>query len=638
MASFWYCKGNDRELGPFSLRQLQALTEAGKVFPDTPLREKGSEQWITAAHLDELFPAMGEPVAAEAAAPRTEAAVPNRSGPMKAVRRAKPLVEAEAPKPPPAPVAAAQAAVRAVPRGQPIPVAAGPASPIPVAPGPASPIPAVMPAPVMREVKPIVSITPAGGTTSGSAGVPRGGGSGMDDMCSIAAVGLGLVGLATFMIPYAPVALGLLAAGAGTVVFFLSQKSERALGLSIGGLVLGLAAAAVGAYQMNNIPTEEAKQEKLAQEEAKKAALAQKETPAASLDPAAAEEARNAKILADAAAAKEREERNKPAPPPETPVGTERPAAKPQVATKGPASGLPQGDPRRPLVEGLKKWYRTPGGITFKGDKSIKVSAAWLSDNPSAPKPEPPKPTRRIEAGPPMPMQEFEPEERIAIPGVDSSKGPPREGINRPKELDAPLTKPVEDAPAAGGGPVMGGPAASGKYLCIEVQILVSPEGKALSFGGWSAAAKNLVLLDGEGKPLTPAPPGKLKATTIDPGETHSQVLAFECPNPAPEVVRLALAGGVVSLKAPLGFEINRDLFVPKTASPTVATPMAEAPERPQRPAPTPSADPPAAEGDVPPAKPDMPEKKPVDEDEEARQAFKREKEAIEKGKAEEKK
>src|SRR5688500_8184254 len=99
--AFWYCKAADRELGPFSLRQLQALSEAGRLFPDTQVREKGSDEWISAARLDELFPSLSpEPVGAAAApapARAAQPAAPSKSGAMKVVPRAKPMAESPAP-------------------------------------------------------------------------------------------------------------------------------------------------------------------------------------------------------------------------------------------------------------------------------------------------------------------------------------------------------------------------------------------------------------------------------------------------------------------------------------------------------------------------------------------------------------
>jgi hypothetical protein len=422
----------------------------------------------------------------------------------------------------------------------------------------------------------------------------------MDDMLSIGSVGLALVGLATFAVPYAPVGLGLVAAICGVACFFLAQKSERALGLSIGGLVLGLAAAAIGAYNTNAAATTPP-------------VVAKPETPitpaVAPVDPAEEEAARNARILAEA---KEREEREKaqpaPAVEPETKVASAQPKAVPQ---EQPApGGLAAGDPRRQLIEGVKRWAKTPGGMKI-GDKSIKVTAAWLSDDPRGSRPDGAgRPSTRgvpaVQRIAPEPANKKDEDdgEAIDIPGLERKPLiPPKEQINRPAELDRPI-----DAPASA---EEGAAPQSGKYLCIEVQVLVAADGKPLSLGSWSAAAKNAVLIDAAGTPIPAAEGGgsRAKGATVSPGGSHSQVLVFESPEGPVDSLKLALAGSVAGLDKPLGFEIKANLFgggtaaAPPRVEPAKTPSVTPAPAEPkaEEPKPEPAPEPAPAPADAPP-------------------------------------
>ena len=130
----------------------------------------------------------------------------------------------------------------------------------------------------------------------------------------------------------------------------------------------------------------------------------------------------------------------------------------------------------------------------------------------------------------------------------------------------------------------------SGKYLCLEMQVLITAEGKPLALAGWSVAAKNAVLIDAEGNPV-PAAEGSRpsKGATVSPGGSHSQVLVFESPAGPIDSLKLALAGSVAGLDKPLGFEIKGNLLAGKPATPAHATPPIAAPVRP---APMPAAEP----------------------------------------------
>lgn len=106
MATDWYCKIADREVGPFSSKQLKKMAATGDIRPDDPIRQGSTGPWIAAYRVKGLFAA--PPPAAGGLPPDTHGSKSGEPTPLRAVPLAAAVPPAPpAPPAPPSPVAPA---------------------------------------------------------------------------------------------------------------------------------------------------------------------------------------------------------------------------------------------------------------------------------------------------------------------------------------------------------------------------------------------------------------------------------------------------------------------------------------------------------------------------------------------------
>lgn len=70
----WYCKIENREMGPLEPRQLVDLAQRGRIGPDTLVRSDGEANWVGLQDHAELFKAMSS-----AQSTGTECSTPSES-------------------------------------------------------------------------------------------------------------------------------------------------------------------------------------------------------------------------------------------------------------------------------------------------------------------------------------------------------------------------------------------------------------------------------------------------------------------------------------------------------------------------------------------------------------------------------
>lgn len=555
--AFWYCKAGEKEVGPYSAKQLKALAEAGKISRQTPIRENtDGAEWGTAGELSGVFPPMAKaiPLVEPTAAPT----------PVRAVAVATPVAAA--------PQRGVAVVASAPQRGTAVAPAITPhdTARVPVAPTVAMGV-VVTPAagsPVVRGVTPVKPNKEEEENPTAK-------------HLAMGAIGVGVVGLVACMVPFVAIALGAVGTIAGVVCFLLPGAGKQAHMLAIGGALASLAAIGAGGFMFS----QQRAAAELAKEKADKEAAEQpddKQVDEAALDAAAA---RKAKAKADAEKAN-------------TPVATAG-AEKSPNAPVGANPAVKGSDAQRKFLSTIKRYGKAPSTTVQVSDRKVKVIAAWYTSNATNPiegagSPAAPAPTPEAEGAAPTGA--------APVPDVTSEAEAPAEPAAEGSAEMPPLAAPVLKA-AEG----------DAKYICIEVQITNSGKEAAWNFASWDASMEKganpallvdsagnatfpvgIVALDGSGKP----------ERSLKPGEMVSVGLVFAAPADRAGALKLALASGGIGVKSNVGFEISPQVLAAGRVQPK---PMVAA----QAPMPGPEGE---GEGELPPLKIDTPPAEPAPE------------------------
>lgn len=641
MAGYWFCKHGEKELGPYSLKQLQMFVQAGKLKPDALLRTDQSREWQPAVSVDGLFPDFGAPDQPApppvAAAPRVVSATPAPAAPVKtstSLPRGKPLQAAALP-------AAAThdtaehyheaptvSEPRSLPKGRPIQAAAAvspaakpaavPSSPaakaLPPAAGPvvaATPIVTPSPAssPFVIQTGSPIAAAPAAASPLRPA--PAGSESDRSFQLAVGSLIVGGLGLVCFAFPYGAIGLGALGALLATGCFMIPMAGNTPY-MAIGGVVLGVLAGGMGGFLVNRgqnqpaVPVAEAPKT----EDTKKPAVELSEEELDKQAKAKAEVEQKKNETTTVSSEKKPETKNAP--------GVESVAAVPATVAKvGPFLAT---DPRAKVVAATRRYGKYPTSLTLGGEKRVKVSRVWYSDTPSDSPPASSAPARAPGAEPmPMPAEEAaepKPAKKPAeddIPPLDIT-GELEKGPAKPKPI---APKPVEPKPMPKEPTIVLGESAvkPGKYMCVEVNLANVGKDKPWKVAVLSAIPGDLptapILFDNRQEPATAVPAsGAVKEATardINPGEEVTEVLIFETPAEGFEFVRFVIPSTTVSASQNFGFEIPAAAFaggaaapaaIP-SAAPVLKVPMKKPPAAGELP-PLPGEDGTPEEGDMP--------------------------------------
>ena len=79
VASEWFCKISDEQIGPLSSRQLKAMASAGRLTAEDRVRQGAEGSWVPAGRVKGLFPATATPTS-KAAPPGNPPRQVKRSG------------------------------------------------------------------------------------------------------------------------------------------------------------------------------------------------------------------------------------------------------------------------------------------------------------------------------------------------------------------------------------------------------------------------------------------------------------------------------------------------------------------------------------------------------------------------------
>ncbi len=218
------------------------------------------------------------------------------------------------------------------------------------------------------------------------------------------------------------------------------------------------------------------------------------------------------------------------------------------------------------LIRAVTKWYGLRSGVRVKrGDQQVTVRLAemWLGTDPEV------APTAFHAVAQNVLSDDvvFDPDEL---------------GINGTKSAD-PLGPPQRRASANTSEAVTSPAAAMPKYVFAKVEITNGGRTEALSYASWNSD-ESAVLVDSAGKSCRFVPvselssPNRLEEIEMEPGESVTDLLAFEVPQGDFRFLRLALPYSAIGMSGkPVGFEVSQESLDPYASTPAPRTPRADA-------------------------------------------------------------